>query len=317
MKKNPILSIVIPTFNSGNVICKCLDSIFQNKTSFEYEIILSDDGSNDDILNIVSPYLAKNKNTRIIKNSHKGAQNARLKGLLDSKGQIVFFLDSDDQISSNFIERVCETFVKRKFDLLLINAICVSKEQKEILISPETFKYVSDYSAFQESVVFGRLGFNCCHVFSRSVLEKVDWTSLEELSYTEDLNLYITILKNNNLDVYILDETIYFYNFENHKLSQIITRKKIESAIYVIKKRYSLVCNYFSAYKNTFVKSSFPLVVDWMRAIKSTRKFSRKEKNELKNILKTDVIISDMNSIYTSLNKSMKEKLKYLFYWIL
>lgn len=316
MKNEPVLSFIIPTFNSRSVINRCLDSILSNKTSFQYEIIVSDDDSQDDTVDIISNHLSSDKVT-ILKNSHGGAQKARLSGLRAAKGQIVFFLDSDDQISPDFINCVCNKYIETHFDLLLINALCVSKKTSHILISPKTFKYVSNFSAFQEAVVFGRLGYNCCHVFSKNILEQVDFDNLEELSYTEDLNLYLTLLKDNTLDVEILDAPLYFYSFENHSLSHVITEEKFRSAIYVIKKRFSLTNEYFNEFLNEFVRSNFPLLVDWMKAIKTTRKISFNKRRELKVLLKTDYVFLNMNSIYRKYRKKTKEGIKYFLFWVL
>ena len=60
------LSIIIPVFNCEKTIKKCLDSIFNQKTELEYEVILVDDGSSDNTVKVVESTISGRKNSRLI-----------------------------------------------------------------------------------------------------------------------------------------------------------------------------------------------------------------------------------------------------------
>lgn len=118
--KNEIdLSIIIPLYNSESFVNKCVDSILLNKTKYVYEIILVDDGSTDKTYEIINDYQSKYQDK--IKALHKdngGASSARNYGLDVARGKYISFLDSDDYIGSNYIERLIEIGYKYNVDIV-------------------------------------------------------------------------------------------------------------------------------------------------------------------------------------------------------
>lgn len=99
---NPILSIIIPTFNSSDYILDLLYSINKNFNKIKAEVILVDDGSTDDTLNLIDTFsFSKNIIKIIIKLLHKGAAHARNKGLKKASGHYIMFCDSDDIITAS------------------------------------------------------------------------------------------------------------------------------------------------------------------------------------------------------------------------
>lgn len=95
------ISVVIPTYNREKTIERCIDSVI-NQTYPVFEIIVSDDGSKDNTLNIIHK---KYGNTvQVIKHNHKGAQAARNAGIRIAGGEYIAFLDSDDEWLPNKLE---------------------------------------------------------------------------------------------------------------------------------------------------------------------------------------------------------------------
>lgn len=95
----PILSVIVPTFNSSNYIIDLLHSINENFQKSKIEVVVVDDGSTDNTLNLVSDFSFNgNISRQIIKLSHMGASHARNMGLRKSSGQYIMFCDSDDVI---------------------------------------------------------------------------------------------------------------------------------------------------------------------------------------------------------------------------
>lgn len=102
MKK---ISVVVPTYNRELTIERCINSIL-NQTIAVEEIIVVDDGSNDNTLKIIRAI--KNSKIKVIKQNHRGAQAARNLGILNAKGDYIAFLDSDDE----WLPHCIETFSK-------------------------------------------------------------------------------------------------------------------------------------------------------------------------------------------------------------
>ncbi len=96
----PLVSVIIPAYNSGEYIPDSLDSVF-NQTFKDLEIIVVDDGSTDHTLEVVERFGTK---IRLIKQSNGGAPAARNHGFSISKGKFIQFLDADDLLSPRKIE---------------------------------------------------------------------------------------------------------------------------------------------------------------------------------------------------------------------
>ena len=93
MEMHPTVSVVIPSFNMGNLLPDAIESVF-NQTYKDYEIIVVDDGSQDDTKERVDKYRARG--VKYIYQKNSGVASARNVGIFQSKGQYVAFLDADD-----------------------------------------------------------------------------------------------------------------------------------------------------------------------------------------------------------------------------
>ena len=102
------ISVVCPVYNSSPYIEKTLKGII-NQSLFPYEVIISDDGSNDNTLEIVEKFVQRNRKKfkwHILINSHKGPGAARNLGIKKASGDWIAFLDSDDIWMRDKIEKV-------------------------------------------------------------------------------------------------------------------------------------------------------------------------------------------------------------------
>ena len=92
MHTEPLVSIVIPTYNRARLLTKALDSVL-NQTYKNIQIIVIDDGSNDDTRAVLSPYMNR---ICYLTTDHKGAAHARNAGMKAATGKYIGFIDSDD-----------------------------------------------------------------------------------------------------------------------------------------------------------------------------------------------------------------------------
>jgi glycosyltransferase involved in cell wall biosynthesis len=97
----PLVSIIIPVFNSDEYIADAINSAL-SQTWANIEIIIVDDGSTDQSLNIARNF--KDDRLRIFEQKNKGASAARNKGLTEAKGDYIQFLDADDVLNSIKVE---------------------------------------------------------------------------------------------------------------------------------------------------------------------------------------------------------------------
>ena len=101
------ISIIIPIYNAGRSIIRCLKSV-SKQTFVDYELILIDDGSKDDSYSLVHKYLDKDsklsEKTRVYRKENSGVAKTRNYGISLAKGQYLAFIDQDDFIASDYFE---------------------------------------------------------------------------------------------------------------------------------------------------------------------------------------------------------------------
>jgi glycosyltransferase involved in cell wall biosynthesis len=89
-------SIILPTFNRAHLITHAIESVLA-QTFEEWELIVVDDGSQDDTFEIIRPLVLSDKRVRYHYATNRGLPMARNLGLLMSRGKYITFLDSDDE----------------------------------------------------------------------------------------------------------------------------------------------------------------------------------------------------------------------------
>jgi glycosyltransferase involved in cell wall biosynthesis len=130
--QGPFISVVIPTFNSEKFVTKTLETVY-SQTYNNYEVIVSDDGSSDNTVEVVKEVFDKygHRENKILINSHGGPGVARNKGIEIASGQWIAFLDSDDQWYQEKLQKVADYINQHKE----YNVICHSllyKDKKKI-----------------------------------------------------------------------------------------------------------------------------------------------------------------------------------------
>ena len=89
------VSVIVPVYNGKKYINKCVNSILR-QTFKDIEIILVEDGSTDNTLDILKEYEKRFSNVKVIESSNLGAGGARNMGLDASHGEYILFVDADD-----------------------------------------------------------------------------------------------------------------------------------------------------------------------------------------------------------------------------
>ena len=104
-KNHELISIIVPCFNSGKTLMRTIESI-KNQSWHNKEIILVNDGSNDKKTLEILSEIQKDNLVKIINQKNKGLPAARNAGVINAKGNYLYFLDSDDWINENTLEEL-------------------------------------------------------------------------------------------------------------------------------------------------------------------------------------------------------------------
>jgi len=108
ISENPLVSVVIPTYNEERDIQSCLDSL-KKQTYKKIEIIIVDDGSNDKTKEIV-----KKNGALLLEQEHQGPGKARNLGVGKAKGEIIILIDADMSLFEDYIEKIIKPVIKRE-----------------------------------------------------------------------------------------------------------------------------------------------------------------------------------------------------------
>lgn len=222
MNKN-LISVIVPMYNASRFIKKCISSIL-NQTYKNFELLIINDGSTDNSLEICNKF--KDQRIKIINQENAGSEYARLTGIKQSKGEYICFIDADDWISKDYLERLISPAQKYNVDIVCINnykvldkyGLIKFKEQyinfkKGLLQSDELnqFHNIYAYNRVFTSTVWGKL--------YQSKIIDVNKLSPTGLFYGEDLlfNLHVTY---NIKSCYLINEYKYYYRYGGYTLAQ-------------------------------------------------------------------------------------------------
>lgn len=123
LKKNMskvFLSFIIPAYNSERYIEPCLDSII-NQTCDDYEIVIINDGSTDRTSDIIDKYIKEypEKTIRVYMQQNQGISSARNNGIDKAQGEYITFVDHDDWIEKNYVQKVKNKLQSENSDMLV------------------------------------------------------------------------------------------------------------------------------------------------------------------------------------------------------
>ena len=149
------ISVIIPVYNTEKYLRQCLDSVI-NQTMPDIEVICIDDGSTDNSLNILYEYAAKDNRIKVIAQNNKKQGAARNLGIKLSRGKYIFFIDSDDYILPETLEKLYQKIEDHHAEICQYLAVEYDEISKNL--SPRKFfdkiikiqDYSYDYKYFPE-----------------------------------------------------------------------------------------------------------------------------------------------------------------------
>lgn len=114
------VSIIVPVYNAGNKLNKCIKSIL-NQTFKEFELILVNDGSTDNSLSICNKYAKKDSRIKVINKNNEGCIASRRRGIDSSTGKYIMFVDADDWVDKNIVSRLYNECINNNCEISVCN----------------------------------------------------------------------------------------------------------------------------------------------------------------------------------------------------
>ncbi len=122
LPRDQSVSIIIPVYNVEQYLVECLDSVV-NQSFRDIEIIVINDGSTDNSLNIIKQYMGKDDRITLIDKKNEGTGLTRNAGIKMAKSKYFLLLDSDDCLALNAIEVLYNKMLQADFDILIFNGL--------------------------------------------------------------------------------------------------------------------------------------------------------------------------------------------------
>jgi glycosyltransferase involved in cell wall biosynthesis len=201
--KNPLVSVIIPVYNTEAYLKRCLDSVHK-QTYLNIEVLLVNDGSTDNSQAILEEFHKRDKRFMVLKKENGGLSDARNYGMDRAKGEYYFFVDSDDLIEKKTVE-------------LMMKAI--NKENAEIAVCDMSYLYPDGHTSFSSGGSFSCTSVEKDHsllFINNSANNKIFHASLfNDLRFPqgmwyEDLAVIPTLLTKADRVVKV-DESLYYY----------------------------------------------------------------------------------------------------------
>ena len=144
----PKVSVIIPAFNSGKSITAALESLIR-QTLTNIEIIVVDDGSSDNTIELVTNIAAEDQRIKLISlSTNKGAHEARAEGLKYASGDWIGFMDADDLVQNSMFEQMWRNGEASQASIVICG-INLIKDSGEIITSKLRF---NDYNVIHENI---------------------------------------------------------------------------------------------------------------------------------------------------------------------
>ncbi|MBQ3474267.1 glycosyltransferase family 2 protein [Candidatus Saccharibacteria bacterium] len=213
---NPKISVIVPIYNTEKYLSNCLDSIL-NQTYKNLEIILIDDGSTDNSGKIADNYAKKDQRIKVIHQKNAGQSSARNSGIKKATGEYLSFIDSDDEIKPNFMEKLLTPYTENPETSLVVCGILrkfLKTGQTETLyLSPSRQQNTKNFKTFILSLLAkdGRLYSSVNKLYRAKIAKNLTFDT--SLQFAEDTKFVLDYLKKTPGKIDFTLEPLYTYNF--------------------------------------------------------------------------------------------------------
>ena len=245
------LSIIIPVYNAEKYIDRCLESILCQIQKNDVEIIMIDDGSYDNSLEVCEKY--QRDNIIVIHQENQGVSVARNKGITKANGEWIVFIDIDDYIYPNFF-KIIDEHISKEYDFVLFN-YSVDKfeenddyseiELKQAEINQLIKKFLGEKNLLTE--VKTHLNTPWAKVYRHEFLIEYDIKFIKGIKIGEDVIFNMNVFKHAQKGKYI-NQKVYVYSYNNNPNS--VVHKYDEYLLENDKRYYKYLKGMIDSYDN-------------------------------------------------------------------
>lgn len=173
----PLISVIMPTYNCGKYISLAIQSVIDQSYK-NWELIIINDGSTDETIEICNNYLSKDKRIKIINKKNEGVSTARNIGISIATGEYLSFLDADDTYHMQFLEKSYKSISNNRYDLSYSG---FNRIQNTVIVA-NSFPLFLKGNIFEEYIQCLKQQNHICHICS--ILIKARFLKENKLSFS-------------------------------------------------------------------------------------------------------------------------------------
>ena len=294
-----LISIIIPAYNCQKYVRRCFDSI-KKQTYSNFEAIVINDGSTDDTKTICEEYSKRDSRFIIYSKQNGGSSSARNFGLTKVKGNYITWIDSDDDVSNDYLEKLYENLKKNDADISICNYTCI-KAQEGIKENTEELQF-KVYSTKEERAKFMSNLYN-----ENTIIYVVPWAKLfkknlfngirfpEGKCFDDTATIYKTYLKANKIVVF--GEKNYNYYYIDSSISHTLYYENMQDMFPILEERIQLFTEY--KYKQLVKDTKYYYILYLIEYLNKHKDLNQDCRIELINRLRSLALSSlFMNNIF-------------------
>ncbi|WP_279155099.1 glycosyltransferase family 2 protein [Thomasclavelia cocleata] len=207
----PLLSIIVPAYNSHETYKRCLNSIYMQDFK-NYEVIIVDDGSKDSFAKELDDYCRKKNNFKVIHTKNNGVSSARNLGIKMSIGKYLMFLDSDDYILNGMLKTFVDAIHSNSVDIVIggymllndFNFSCGCQFNNEYYNKDKFWNFISLNTK--------KFGYICSKIYKLNIIKNNHILFNENMYSQEDLDFNLSYYYCCQTYLFI-DSIDYIYDF--------------------------------------------------------------------------------------------------------
>lgn len=292
MQDKPLITIILPCYNSALTVARCVESIL-HQTYTNVELLIINDGSTDLTEEIVKDCCANDERVKILSKDNGGVSSARNVGLDNATGEWITFADSDDFVTPHWLDNFVD-LISPDVDLVgqgfqADRPLYSNEDAEQLRYGIEYFGDVE--TGLKKIHSLGLVGFLWVKMFRKSIIDKQSLRFNTELSFKEDEEFVLKYLESATY-IRLSNSAGYCYHVPDWTSKYIEASYQLHEQLFIsIKSIYqngddSVVYDYLHRYLNKFLacdrmasieevlrikrllgvellKTSYPLILKW------------------------------------------------------
>lgn len=316
-----LISVIVPFYNAKEYLKECIESVLK-QTYDNWELILINDGSTDNSIEICEEFAKENKNIYLYSKKNTGVSETRNIGIEKASGDWITFLDADDKIKENFLEESVKLIESQNCDIIigevnttkgnnfLINKSIIYEDfEKETIIK----ELLTGYNKKNFSYNPRMLGFVPGKVYKREIIKDIKFPS--GIRFREDMIFNLQaferankiIITPNLIYIYVINlKSTTFKYFENYTSEIERFEKNVEN----------IICNIKIDLKQEFYICMINMYMNWLKLYVMHEKTSFSKKMQIKEIKKSfkEILWKNVFQNVKYSNLTRQYKILYILY---